>query len=225
MSRFFARLLASLLVAGSLCCAALCAQAQTCDYKVVSARWSPHPDPDSIYVHFSLDIDGPVSADSLNPSVYDMDVYVKFNGAPLEPPHMVHLVWWQKNDVCTPSCPPLTCLYKSWMFKGVFWTDHTVCTLLPQGGCGCPSIGTPEAPPKAVAKPPGPGVIEIEIIALSLVSCPPVNPTNDRKQFPYPGGGASGVPGWPANLAAGLIAALLVAGAIAMRRQSGPRNA
>ena len=44
---------------------------------------------------------------------------------------------------------------------------------------------------KVVPKPSGPGLIEVEIIPLSLHSCNPIQPQNDRKQFAYPGGGGS----------------------------------
>lgn len=154
-----------------------------------------------------------------------MEIHI--NGAPLEPPHTVGLSWWQRNDNCAEPCPPNVCLLKNWHYKNVFWTDQSMCTRMPVTNiCGCPPIGTPVPQAKPVRKPPGPGLIEIEIeiVPMGLQGCTPINPGNDHKQFSYPGGGEN-VPGAsPAALAlltAGLgLVALLIA-----KRREGVREA
>ena len=52
--------------------------AQTCDYQIVSASWSPHPSPDSIYVNFAADVstDITLSPDPLNPTQFPMTIKI-----------------------------------------------------------------------------------------------------------------------------------------------------
>jgi len=184
-------------------------QAQTCDYMIVSASWSPHPHPDSIYVNFIPNVDGPASTDPLNPTQYDMNISIHFQGQPLEPDHPLILRWWHGIG-CPAGCPHVICEEKEWSYKGVVFRDRSFCTQNAQGVCGCPPLGNPVPHQKSVRKPPGPGTIEIEIIPLSLVSCNPINPGNDKKQFQYPGGGGSGsVPGaapWGIGVLVGALA-------------------
>lgn len=193
--------------------------AQTCDYKIVSASWSPAGHPDSIVVNFSADVDGPAGPDALNPVQYDMNIAIRFNGSPMEPDHDLHLSWWH-GITCTTGCPPNTCEEKAWTYKGGEVRDQSRCTLNAQSVCGCPRVGDPVIEHKVVPKPPVPGTIEVEIIPLSLSSCNPINPGNDKKQIPYSPSGGSSVPGWPAAGAAWLAGLLAVSGAIAMSRRA-----
>src|SRR6058998_644358 len=75
-------------------------RAQTCDYKLLSANWTRHPSPDSIYVNYSADVDGPSSADPAHPTEYDMAIAIHFNGAPLGDQHTLTLRWWH-GITCT----------------------------------------------------------------------------------------------------------------------------
>ena len=190
-------------------------QAQTCDYMVTSASWSAHPHPDSIYVHFIPNVDGPTPQ---NPTQYDMNIAIWFNGQPLEPPHPL-ILRWAHGIGCPVDCPHVICEEKEWSYKGVVFRDRSYCTENAQGVCGCPPLGTPVPHQKAVRKPPGPGTIEIEMIPLSLQSCTPINPGNDKSQFLYPGGGGSDVPGaapWGIGV---LVGALALAAFVAMWRR------
>jgi hypothetical protein len=194
--------------------------AQTCDYQIVSATWSPHANPDSIYVDFAADVltDMPLSPDPQNPTEFPMTIAIRFNGAPLGDQHPMTLKWWH-GITCTAGCPPNICEEKAWTFKGGEVRDQSRCTLNPQNVCGCPKIGDPVVEHKAVPKPPGSGVIEVEIVALSLVSCNPIKPENDRKQFSYPGGGGS-VPGAGVRGMGALTGALALMALVAIRRRA-----
>ena len=198
--------------------------AQTCDFQLLSASWSPHPHPDSIYINFQADVVGPASADPLNPTEYDMQVNIRFNGVPLDPIiHELKLRWWHSVG-CPAGCPNVICEEKEWSFKGSVWRDQSRCTFDPQHVCGCPRLGVP-VPQKPVKKPPGPGTIEIEIIPLHLQSCNPINPENDRRQFPYPGGGGGGVPALPPAGVVFLISGLVLLGSLLLYRRSTPGRA
>src|SRR5262249_55155242 len=93
------------------------------------------------------------------------------------------------------------------------------CTLNPQNVCGCPKIGDPVVEHKVVPKPSGPGLIEVELIPLSLQSCNPIQPQNDRKQFSYPGG-VGGVPGAGVRGMGALAGALALMALVAIRRRA-----
>ena len=197
--------------------------AADCDYMIVSATWAPHPHPDSIYIVLRPDVEGTPSSNPNNPTQLDMDININFNGAPLEPPHQVHLAWWQQNNNCTePLCQPLVCRLKNWIYKGAQWTDQTVCTRDANQVCGCPPIGTPVAQQKPVPKPPGPGLIEVEIVPLNLSSCNPINPHNDRKSFSYPGKPGP-VPGATPAMFVVVAIALSLAGMMVLRRRAEER--
>jgi len=195
--------------------------AQTCDYQIVSASWSPHPSPDSIYVNFAADVstDITLSPDPLNPTQFPMTIKIRFNGAPLGDEHLMTLKWWQKIT-CPAGCPPNICEEKAWTYKGGEVRDQSRCTLNPQNVCGCPKIGDPVVEHKAVPKPPGIGLIEVEIVPLSLQSCNPVRPDNDRKQFSYPGGSGSSVPGASVRGMGALAGALALMALVAIRRRA-----
>jgi len=194
--------------------------AQTCDYQIVSATWSPHADPDSIYVNFSADVltDMPLSPDPQNPTQFFMNIEIRFNSAPLGDQHPMTLKWWH-GITCTAGCPPNICEEKAWTYKGGEVRDQSRCTPNPQNVCGCPKIGDPVVEHKAVPKPTGPGLIEVELVPLSLHGCNPVRPENDRKQFSYPGGGGS-VPGTGASGMGALAGALALMALVAIRRRA-----
>jgi len=191
--------------------------AQNCDYMIVSANWSQHPHPDSIYVNFVPNVDGPASTDPLNPTQYDMSIAIRFNGLPLEPDHPLVLRWWHGIG-CPVGCPNVICEEKEWSYKGVVFRDRSFCTLNAQNVCGCPPLGTPVPHQKSVRKPPGPGQIEIEIIPLNLQSCNPINPGNNKVQFGYPSGPSGSVPGASPRTVALLVGALAILGWLTMRR-------
>jgi hypothetical protein len=198
-------------------------RAQTCDFQLLSASWSPHSSPDSIDVNFAADVVGPVSSDPQNPTDYGMTVSIRFDGGPLGDDHELHLRWWHGVG-CPTGCPNVVCAEKEWSYKGVVFRDQSRCTLNAQQVCGCPPLGTPVVHRKTVRKPPNPGLIEIEIVPLHLTSCNPINPQNDRIQIPYPGSGTS-VPGLGTAGVAILVAGLGAMGALALRRRSAAHGA
>jgi len=197
--------------------------AQTCDYQVVTATWHTHPDPGQIYVDFSVDVavNFPVSSDSLHPTEFDCQIAMRFNGVPMGPTQDLIMLWWQRTDGCTGSpCPSVVCEIKQWMFKTTQFRDQSICALNASNVCGCPPLGTPVVEHKPMPKPPGPGLIEIEILPLSLSGCTPINPGNDKKQFAYPGSGGGSVPGMNPITLILLVAALLSGGMVVLRRRS-----
>ena len=161
--------------------------AQSCDFMVTSATWSPHSNPSLIYVDFAADMttDMPLSSDPLNPTQFDMQVNIRFNNVLIDQ-HVFTLKWWH-GITCTAGCPPNICEEKAWTFKGGEVRDQSHCTVPPGGGCGCPKIGDPVVEHKVIPKPSGPGIIDVEIIPLSLSGCNPIHPENNYKQFSYPG--------------------------------------
>jgi hypothetical protein len=166
-------------------------------------------------------VDFPVSSNPADPSQFPMQVAIRFNGAPLEPNHEVNFAWWQREAFCAEPCNPVVCAIRAWLYKGKEIRDQSVCTRKPvTNECGCPMLNTPVVERKPVPKPPGAGMIEIEIIPLSLSSCSPINPQNDSKQFYYPGtGGGTVVPASGTWAAAVLAAALGVIGLAVVRRR------
>ena len=215
----------------ALAIAAVCAatpvavHAQSCDYKIVSATWHPHPSPDSIYVDFTADIsvNFAVSSDSTHPTTIPTQVAIRFNGAPMIAPQDLILLWWQRMADCTPSCPAgVVCEVKEWMFKTIIFRDQSLCARNSSGVCGCPPLGTPVVEHKPVPKPSGAGIIETEMIPLDLTSCNPINPGNRKKSFyynPASGGGGGFVPGLGRAGGTALIASLLLLGLLAVRRR------
>jgi hypothetical protein len=192
--------------------------AQVCDFQLTSASWSPHPSPDSIYVDFVADVVGPVSTDPQNPTEYDMNVLVRFGGTPIADEHELQLRWWHGVG-CPTGCPNVVCEEKEWSYKGAVFRDQSRCTLNAQRVCGCPPLGSPVVHRKPCKKPPGPGLIEIEIVPLHLHSCTPIQPGNDRIQVPFPGSGPTPtVPGPGAPVVVLLAAGLAALGASAARR-------
>jgi hypothetical protein len=193
-------------------------RAQDCDYLIQRASWSPHPSPDSIYINFVPNVVGPVSSDPLNPTQYDLAIAIRWNGSPLEPDHALTLKWWQKIG-CPSDCPHTVCEEKQWDYKSVLIYDRSYCTLDAQGQCGCPTLGDPVPHQKAVRKPPGPGLIEIEIVGLNLTSCNPIKPENDKVQFYYPYTGGEAPAASPGGVAL-LVGALAILGWVGLRRWS-----
>jgi hypothetical protein len=162
--------------------------AQSCDFMVTSATWSPNPNPNLINVDFAADMttDMPLSSDPLNPTQFDMQVNIRFNSV-LVDQHVFTLKWWH-GITCPANCPPANvCEEKAWSFKGGEVRDQSHCTVPPGGGCGCPKIGDPVVEHKVIPKPSGPGIIDVEIIPLNLSGCNPIRPENNYKQFTYPG--------------------------------------
>jgi hypothetical protein len=196
------------------------ASAQDCDYKMLQAWWSEHPSPDSIYVNYIADVEGPVSADPQKPSHYDMMVAIRFNSIPVIPDQQMTLVRWATPNNCGGSCPLVVCRHEEWVFKGVPIIQESKCLPNAQNVCGCPPLGTPVPHQKPVPKPPGPVTIEIELIPLSLQSCNPIRPENDKTQIPYPQQQQS-VPGLPRPALTVLALLLVSLGSMATRWRRG----
>jgi hypothetical protein len=202
--------------------AAAPALAQQCDYRIVTAWWDQNPDPNLIDIHFIAAVDGaPESLDPLNPSQYPMHVNIRVNGVPVILDQEMTLLKWTTPNQCTGSCQSVVCRHEEWVYKGASIVQESRCLKNAQNVCGCPTIGTPVAHEKPVPKPAGPVPIEIELVPLSLQSCTPIRPENDRYQIPYPQQGPQPVPGLP-RAAVTLLALLLVSlGSMALRRHRG----
>jgi hypothetical protein len=193
--------------------------AQQCDYRIVTAWWSENPDPDLINVNFIATIDGaPEGIDAQHPIVYDMDINIRYNNNPVILAQDLTLAKWATPNQCTGSCASVVCRHEEWVYKGVVIPQDSRCLKNAQGVCGCPALGAPVVHQKPVPKPPAPVTIEIEMVALSLTSCQPINPQNDRYQIPYPQQGAQPVPGLP-RLWLTTLALVLGLGTLALRRR------
>jgi hypothetical protein len=196
--------------------------AQQCDYRIVTAWWTENPDPSLINLHFIAAVDGaPEGVDAQHPIVYDMDLNVRYNNNPVILGQDLALSKWATPNLCTGSCQSVVCRHEEWVYKGVVIPQDSRCLKNAQNQCGCPTLGTPVVHEKPVPKPPGPVTIEIELVALSLQSCQPIKPENDRYQIPYPQQGPQPVPGLP-RAAVTVLALLLVSlGSVALRRWRG----
>jgi len=193
--------------------------AQNCDYQITSADWTFHPSPDSIYISFTANVvpSFPVSSDSLHPTEFDATIRFRFNGAPYGDEHPLTIRLWQ-SITCPTNCPQTAvCEEKEWNFKGTVIKRKSECFLTTFDECKCPTISTPVIE-KPVHRPPSSGQLEVEILPLTL-TCTPINPQNDSRQFPYSPGGGGGAPATsPAGIAV-LLAALAMAGMLALRRR------
>ena len=196
--------------------------AQQCDYRIVSAWWTENPDPNLINLHFIAAVDGaPEGTSPGSPIQYDMDVNVRYDNAPVILGQDLALKKWATPNACVGSCQPVVCRHEEWVYKGVTIPQESYCLKNSQNVCGCPTLGMPVAHEKPVPKPPGPVTIEIELVALSLQSCQPIRPENDKYQIPYPQQAPQTVPGLP-RPALTLLGLMLVSlGSLAVRRIRG----
>jgi hypothetical protein len=205
------------------CCLLLLAwpatlHAQDCDILVANATWSTHPDPDSIWVHFAPDV---ITNDPTNPRQYDFSLVIRFNGVQVDD-HPLQLRW-AHGVGCPADCDPaVICEEKEWSYKGIVFRDQSRCTRDAQNQCGCPPLGQPVPHRKPIPKPQGAGIIEVELVPLSLVSCGTlINPSNDRFEFPFPGNGPNpSLPGFPPVAVVLLLAGLLVVGLLGIRARA-----
>ena len=206
-----------LLAAAALAAASVPAAADDCDYKLLQAYVSPHPNPNLIYLNFVADVEGTVSQSPGSPSQWDMRADIRYDGN-LVDQHTLVLGRWATPNQCVGACPHVVCRHEDWTYKGVLVPQDSYCTLNAQNQCGCPPLGTPVVHQKPLPKPPGPVTIEIELVALSLSSCNPIRPENNKIIIPYDPNAQPSVPAlsWPALTA--LI--LLGAGAMVLRRRS-----
>jgi hypothetical protein len=161
--------------------------AQHCDYQITRAYWTAHPSPDSININFVSDVvtDFPLSSDPANPTAFSYDVRFFFNGVPMSQDNQLTLKIWQ-SITCPTNCPgDAVCEEKTWATdKGGFVSRSSYC-LRVGSTCVCPKIETPTMT-HPVKKPSGPGIIETELVPLSLQSCTPIKPENDTLSFSYP---------------------------------------
>jgi hypothetical protein len=188
--------------------------AQSCDVMVLQPSWSTHPHPDSIYVNFRPDV---TSSQAQNPRLYDMMINMRY-GVALVDQHQLSLRW-SHGIGCSqpPPCSPTICEEKEWSFKGVVFRDNSKC-IQSGGNCVCPPLGDPVPHRKVMPKPAVPTVIEIEIVPLNLQGCTPINPSNDRVQFNYPGLGPTPLaPAAPSPLVLALLTALLGLAVLSVR--------
>lgn len=197
------------------------ANAQTCDYMILSAFWKSHS-ADSIDIGCRPNVVGPVSSDPQNPTVYDALIRIRVNGAIVN--DQMWQLRWHHGVTCPVSCPSTAvCEEKEWSNnKGDVVRDRSYCARDAQNNCICPRLGGAPVAHKTIRKPTGSATIDVEIIPLNLQGCSPINPGNNVFSFPYPGpgGGGGGVPGLAPQGAALLLAALGLTAMLALRRRA-----
>ncbi len=133
------------------------AGAQQLDWAILGCEVLEGPGPDSLTLNLTLALLESPPADQL-----EVPVTILFNGAPLEPPHVLFAVPGAPGPCPQlPGCPnPVpACAVTGYGYKGVVWTDEWDCLFnFGTGVCDCVPPGMPVPHPKTIVKPPSPPI-------------------------------------------------------------------
>jgi hypothetical protein len=184
------RLLLATLIASSLLAALAVATAMaqvTQDFVVSNVCWSNLPGGDSVRVSYTVTVVGPVSSDTLNPTINYIPVRILFNGTPVEVDHELERFSWTHQDVfcfeTDPCAVDKVCRKEVWEYKGGRVTQNVKCALAaPPISCHCPQP-VPVPHDKDVHKPTVEGTFKVILDPDNLY--PETNETNNTGSAAY----------------------------------------